>query len=147
MKMTVFWVVTPCGLVEIDRRFRSAYFPHHQDSKCPNDAVSIFETSVNFYRSTRCNNPEASHSQLQNQVTQAADVTCSVRTRQRAVLPQPCLLADEFHATDIWTACAGHLWSSRRLLLVIWGIFCSRISSNRPKLWLHFMCLVSSDTH
>jgi hypothetical protein len=29
-KMTVFWDAAPCGLVEIDRRFRSAYCLHHQ---------------------------------------------------------------------------------------------------------------------
>jgi hypothetical protein len=30
MKMAVFWVVAPCSLVEIDRRFRDAYCLHHQ---------------------------------------------------------------------------------------------------------------------
>jgi hypothetical protein len=28
-KMTVFWDVTPCSLVEIDRIFRGAYCLHH----------------------------------------------------------------------------------------------------------------------
>jgi hypothetical protein len=31
MKMTVFWDVVPCSLLEIDRRFRGAYCLHHQD--------------------------------------------------------------------------------------------------------------------
>jgi hypothetical protein len=30
MKMTVFWDVTPCSLAEIGRRFRGAYYLHHQ---------------------------------------------------------------------------------------------------------------------
>jgi hypothetical protein len=30
MKMTVFWNVAPCSLVEIDRRFRDSYCLHHQ---------------------------------------------------------------------------------------------------------------------
>jgi hypothetical protein len=33
MKMTVFWYVAPCSLVEIYRRFRDAYCLHHQDDK------------------------------------------------------------------------------------------------------------------
>jgi hypothetical protein len=30
MKMTVFWDVAPCTLVEVYRRFRSAYCLHNQ---------------------------------------------------------------------------------------------------------------------
>jgi hypothetical protein len=30
MKMTVFWVVALCRLVEVYRRFRGVYCPHHQ---------------------------------------------------------------------------------------------------------------------
>jgi hypothetical protein len=30
MKMTVFWDVAPCSLVEIDQYFRGAYCLHHQ---------------------------------------------------------------------------------------------------------------------
>jgi hypothetical protein len=29
MKMAVFWVVAPCSLVEVHRRFRSACCLHH----------------------------------------------------------------------------------------------------------------------
>jgi hypothetical protein len=32
MKMTVFWYIAPCSLVEIDRRFRGAYCLHNQGS-------------------------------------------------------------------------------------------------------------------
>jgi hypothetical protein len=54
MKMAVFWVVAPCSLVEVYRRFRGACCLHHQDN----------ETSVNFYQTTWRNNPENSHLQL-----------------------------------------------------------------------------------
>jgi hypothetical protein len=30
MKRPVFWEVVPCSLVEVHRRFRGAYCPHHQ---------------------------------------------------------------------------------------------------------------------
>jgi hypothetical protein len=35
MKITVFWDVVPCSLVEIDRRFRGTYCLHHQSNHCP----------------------------------------------------------------------------------------------------------------
>jgi hypothetical protein len=47
MKMVVFWVVAPCSLVEVYRRMV--------------EAASTSETSVNFYQTTRRNNPEDSH--------------------------------------------------------------------------------------
>jgi hypothetical protein len=43
MKMVVFWVVAPCSLVEVYRRFRGPCCLHHQGS-------SPSETSVNFYQ-------------------------------------------------------------------------------------------------
>jgi hypothetical protein len=48
VKMTAFWNVAPCSLVEIDRRFRGAYCLHHQIALVI-EAVSTSETSVNFY--------------------------------------------------------------------------------------------------
>jgi hypothetical protein len=30
MTIAAFWVVAPCSLVDIDRRFRDAYYLHHQ---------------------------------------------------------------------------------------------------------------------
>jgi hypothetical protein len=33
LKMTVFWDVAPCSLVETDRRFRGVYRLHHQGDK------------------------------------------------------------------------------------------------------------------
>jgi hypothetical protein len=47
MKTSVFWVVEPCSLVEVYRRFRRACCFRRQ---CD-------ETSVNFYLTTRCYNP------------------------------------------------------------------------------------------
>jgi hypothetical protein len=51
MKMTVFWDVAPCSLVEIYRRFRGACPLHHQRD----------ESSVDFYQTTRRNITEDSH--------------------------------------------------------------------------------------
>jgi hypothetical protein len=50
MKMAVFWVVAPCSLGEVCRRFRGACCLHHQGDE-----------SVNFWQTTRCNNPEDNH--------------------------------------------------------------------------------------
>jgi hypothetical protein len=36
IKMTVFWDLAPCSLVETNRRFRDAYCLHHQCG-CPDD--------------------------------------------------------------------------------------------------------------
>jgi hypothetical protein len=53
--MAVFWVVTPCSLVEVYRRFRDAMIVLMME------AASNTETSVNFYQTTWRNNPEDSH--------------------------------------------------------------------------------------
>jgi hypothetical protein len=55
MKMAVFWVVAPCSLVEVYQRFRGTFWLHHQG------AASTSEMSVNFYQTTRRNNPEDRH--------------------------------------------------------------------------------------
>jgi hypothetical protein len=52
MKMTAFWVVAPCSLVEVLLITLMM------------EAVSTSETSVNFYQTTWCNNLEDSHLQL-----------------------------------------------------------------------------------
>jgi hypothetical protein len=54
MEMAVFWDVAPCSLVEVYRRFRGVLMM---------EAVSTSETSVNFNKTTRYNNPEDSHRQ------------------------------------------------------------------------------------
>jgi hypothetical protein len=62
MKMTVFWVLAPCSLIEIDRRFRGAYCLHRLDVK----ALSTCETLVSFYQTTGRNITEDSHLQIIN---------------------------------------------------------------------------------
>jgi hypothetical protein len=57
VKMVLFWVVAPCRLVEVYRRFRGACCLRHQEDRRS-------KTSVNFYPTTRCNNPEDSHLQV-----------------------------------------------------------------------------------
>jgi hypothetical protein len=47
MKMTVFWDVAPCSLVEVSLLIALMM-----------EAESTSETSVNFYQTTRRNNPE-----------------------------------------------------------------------------------------
>jgi hypothetical protein len=49
--MAVFWVVAPCSLVEVYKRFGGPCCLHHQGDR----------TLVNFYQTTRCYNPEDSH--------------------------------------------------------------------------------------
>jgi hypothetical protein len=56
--MTVFWDVTQCSLVEVDRadrRFRGTYCLYHED-----EAVNTSETSLDFYETTRRSIPEES---------------------------------------------------------------------------------------
>jgi hypothetical protein len=57
-KMAVFWVVTPCGLVWVYRRFRS---PYSNIGKMLMQAASTSETSVKLYQTTRRYNPEHGH--------------------------------------------------------------------------------------
>jgi hypothetical protein len=54
MKMAFFWIVEPCSLAEVYRRFRSTI-------TLMMEAASTSETSVNFYQTARRNNPEGSH--------------------------------------------------------------------------------------
>jgi hypothetical protein len=54
--MAVFWVVAPCRLVRVYRRFRGLYRLHHQGDEAS-------ETLVNSYQSTRRYNPKDSHLQ------------------------------------------------------------------------------------
>jgi hypothetical protein len=56
-KMTVFWIVEPCSLVQVYRRFRGAYCLYHQDDQ----EVNTSEMSVNFYQTTRRNIREDGH--------------------------------------------------------------------------------------
>jgi hypothetical protein len=40
MKMTVFWDIAPCSLVEINLYFRGTYCLHHQSDHRPDDGGS-----------------------------------------------------------------------------------------------------------
>jgi hypothetical protein len=51
MGMAVFWVVAPCSLVEVYRRFIALMV----------EAASTSDTSVNVYQTTRRNIPEDSY--------------------------------------------------------------------------------------
>jgi hypothetical protein len=62
LKMTVFWYVVPCSLVEVYQHFRGACCLHNQgDVALMMEAASTPETSVNFYQTIWCNIPEDSH--------------------------------------------------------------------------------------
>jgi hypothetical protein len=53
VNMAVFWDVTACSLIHIDRRFRRAYYLIAQMM----EAVSTSETSVSTYLTTQRNIP------------------------------------------------------------------------------------------
>jgi hypothetical protein len=57
-KISVFWVVAPCSLVEVYQRFKGSCCLHHQGDE---GAASTSETLVNFFQTTRRYNPEDSH--------------------------------------------------------------------------------------
>jgi hypothetical protein len=68
MKMAVFWVVAPCRLVQVHRRFGGPYCFHHQGDDGPGcggshrsvdggSTVETSETSVHLHQSTRRYNP------------------------------------------------------------------------------------------
>jgi hypothetical protein len=42
VKMAVFWVVAPCSLVEVYRRFRGACCPHYQGDRATIQKTAIF---------------------------------------------------------------------------------------------------------
>jgi hypothetical protein len=61
MMFNVFWDVTPCSHVEVDRRLRDAYCLHHHGGEALiMEALHTSETSDNFNVSTRRNIPEDS---------------------------------------------------------------------------------------
>jgi hypothetical protein len=53
MKLTAFWDIAPCSLIEVDQRFREIALMI--------DAVRTSETSVNFYETTWRNIPDGCH--------------------------------------------------------------------------------------
>jgi hypothetical protein len=72
MKMAVFWVVAPCRLVEVYRRFGGDCCLHYQGKPLWRGYLSTLlpfvastsETSVNFYQNTWRNKTEDSHLQF-----------------------------------------------------------------------------------
>jgi hypothetical protein len=42
MKMTAYWDIAPCSLVEVDRRFRGAYSLYHQDDRAPPHDSNVY---------------------------------------------------------------------------------------------------------
>jgi hypothetical protein len=68
MKMVVFWVVAPCSLAEVYRRFRGAI-------ALMMEAASTSETSVNVYQTAWRNNSEHSnfHTEICKQRVQSAE--------------------------------------------------------------------------
>jgi hypothetical protein len=53
LKITVFWDVAPCSMVEVYQHFRGASITLIME------VASTSETSVNFYQTTQCSIPEA----------------------------------------------------------------------------------------
>jgi hypothetical protein len=54
MKMTAFWDIVPCSLVEVDRRFRGAYCLHHQiallmEAVCTSEMLVFFKEATEGY--------------------------------------------------------------------------------------------------
>lgn len=60
VKITASWDVTPCSLVEANRRFRDEYCLFRQDDEVMM-AVRTSETSDTFYQPKRRNIPQDSH--------------------------------------------------------------------------------------
>jgi hypothetical protein len=58
MKMTAFWNIALCSLVEVDRRFRGVEGPL---IALMMEAMIISETSVNVHETTRRSIPEGCH--------------------------------------------------------------------------------------
>jgi hypothetical protein len=42
VKMAIFWVVAPCSVIEVYRRFRGACCLHHQGNHCPDDGGRMY---------------------------------------------------------------------------------------------------------
>jgi hypothetical protein len=55
-----FWYISSCNLVDVDRRFKGAYCPHHQDDHSSRTS----ETSVYFNDTTWRYIPEGCHLRL-----------------------------------------------------------------------------------
>jgi hypothetical protein len=61
MKMTVFWDMAPWSLVQVDWRFRDAYYLHHHGDEMIIVAARVSQNSVHICRSTQRYIPESCH--------------------------------------------------------------------------------------
>jgi hypothetical protein len=72
MKRETFWDIGPCGLVEVDRRFRGAYWMV---------VLHACETSVNFYETTRRNVTEGCHPRTRRRQNLESQSLGQIRSR------------------------------------------------------------------
>jgi hypothetical protein len=65
MKMTAFWDIELCSVIEVDWHFRSAYYIRHEDSEWPITwrQLSTSKIFVYFYDTIQFNIPERCHLQ------------------------------------------------------------------------------------
>jgi hypothetical protein len=54
--MTVFWVVAPCRLVEVSRRFIDACYLHHQGDRPDDGGATIQKTAIFILAAVRTSN-------------------------------------------------------------------------------------------
>jgi hypothetical protein len=69
LKMTTFWSIDPCGLVEVDRRFRGNYCLYHQGDYTCKTSAHVNETTGRHVSQdrrlyTRCRENLRSHNSL-----------------------------------------------------------------------------------
>jgi hypothetical protein len=112
MKMTVFWDVASCGLVEVDQCFRGAYCLHYQGDCLLIKTVHTSETSVNFYKTTQCNILVQSSSKEVQITAQLVNIFCSVVAHQDATFlyTEPVKLVGFWIALEDATLENGCLW-------------------------------------
>jgi hypothetical protein len=112
MKTAVSWIVAPCILVEIYRRFKGACCLHLQGSNLKMEAASTSETSVNFNQTECFNIPEDSHLRM--------NPVCVVSS----------LIAGSAGLTENFRRFLHSLQSDAEILLYhVATIFCSHIPS------------------
>jgi hypothetical protein len=87
--MAVLWVVAPCSLVEVHRRFRDACRLYHQDYHLNDGGSMTSETSVNFYRTTLRNDPE--HSRISIACSEQPANGLHAQSCQPGHIPTTCL--------------------------------------------------------
>jgi hypothetical protein len=74
MKMAVFWVIAPCSLVQVYRRFRGACCLHHQGYR--------------FYQTTLQSRRQPSSYSSPSELEILPNITCFVLLKLTILLPQ-----------------------------------------------------------